>query len=189
VLLVGIFIVLQARSTAMDVCKRLEGTKEFYGCALHNVSGDERCPDQATFSFRTKAGVTAQGRVSICRSDAEYKEALFNLSLHDKNGGELSPWDVNPEQKIIVFYGPESEKRLSPEQLNAMDVALDQKPFRPVHSPACDARGSCKSLGHCSVEPGHKDNCLAGSDDDCRQSNVCAQYGLCKLGANGLCAQ
>jgi hypothetical protein len=189
VALVGIYIVLQTRSAAMDACKSLERTKDFYGCAPHNVSGDERCPDQVMFSFKTKQGADARGIVSACGSDKEYHEALDNLVLHDTNGGELPPWDVSPARRIIVYYGPESETRLRPEQLNAIDVALGEKPFRPVHSAACDAKGSCKSIGHCSVEPGHEDNCLAGSDDDCRQSNVCAQYGLCKLGANGLCAQ
>jgi hypothetical protein len=171
--------------TAMEVCKNLEATGQFSGCVVRRVPGGERCPDQVEFSFTTKPGTASSGAVFACASNDEYGAALDYLNLHPYRSESLL--DASPERRIIVYYGPAMDVHLKPEQLNAISVALGEKPFRPVHSAACDAKGSCKSAGNCSVIPGDDGNCLAGSDDDCKQADVCTQYGMCKLGSHGLC--
>ena len=173
---------------AMEVCKSLEATKEFSACTVPQVFEGERCPDQAEFSFTTKQGASATGTVSVCRSDDEYAAALNNMNLHNENPqlpGEFPPWAASPERRTIIYYGPQPEARVKPEQLNAMSVAIGEKPLRRFHAAACDSK--CKSMGLCSVRPGQESNCIAASDDDCKQAEICMKSGLCKVGPNGLC--
>ena len=42
---------------------------------------------------------------------------------------------------------------------------------------SCKEKPACKANGLCADKDG---NCVAGSDDDCKQSDSCAQYGRCK---------
>jgi hypothetical protein len=174
--------------SAMDVCKTLEATKLFSGCTAEKPE-DGRCNDRVNFKWTFKAGVVGTGTVIGCGSPDDTNGGAATIKQHnDVPPGEKPPLNWSPDRGIIIYYGP-SESRLLPEQLNAIDVALGGKAFRPVHSAACEAKGSCKSLGHCSVRPGAEDNCVAGYDEDCEQAEVCKKSSLCKVGLHGTCAK
>lgn len=186
--------------TAMEVCRQLEATGKFNGCVTTTAFDGELCRDQAEFSFTyavpligtEKQELKARGQVLVCSSDEELRRTRDHLSLQYGGDGQMPPWVSSEERRTIIFHGGNGgapEKWVAAEKLNALETVLGEKATHPVRTAACQAKESCKSLGHCSVLPGKEENCLAGSDDDCRQADVCKKSGMCTRDGHYMCRQ
>jgi hypothetical protein len=63
----------------------------------------------------------------------------------------------------------------------------------PQRSPAAERcrRGSaCAEVGFCTPEPGNETNCMAATDEDCRQSALCRTDRMCRANpTTGMCTR